>query len=147
MLKITVKAFQDLTPEELYNILKLRSEVFVVEQNCAYQDLDGKDRKALHVIGTKEMRIVAYTRIFKPGDSMAQASIGRVVVKKTERKFGYGLDIMKASICLIRQHFKENSIQLSAQFYLKKFYNSLGFNEKGDVYFEDGIPHILMEKN
>lgn len=146
MLTITIKPFQELTVTELYKILQLRNEVFIVEQNCPYQDLDDKDLKALHVIGTKEDEIVAYTRIFKSGDSMKQASIGRVVVKQNERKYGYGQDIMKFSIEAIEDHFKENYIQLSAQTYLKKFYNSFAFLEKGEEYLEDNIPHILMEK-
>lgn len=146
MIEVTIKSFQELTTDELYCILQLRSEVFVVEQNCPYQDLDNKDQKALHVLGLKENEIVAYTRIFKPGDSMEQASIGRVVVKKNQRAYGYGQDIMKVSIEAIKQHFNETYIQLSAQAYLKKFYNSLGFKEKGEPYLEDDIPHLLMEK-
>jgi ElaA protein len=146
MIHISVKTFQELQPLELYNLLRLRSAVFVVEQQCVYEDLDGKDIKAIHVIGYKGAAIVAYTRLFKPGDYMEKASIGRVVVKQSERKYGYGIDIMKASIAAIEQHFEEQEIQLSAQFYLKKFYNGLGFREIGETYLEDGIPHILMEK-
>lgn len=146
MLRISIKTFQELSTTELYKILQLRNEVFIVEQNCPYQDLDDKDLKALHIIGTKEDNIVAYTRIFKSGDSMKQASIGRVVVKQNERKYGYGQDIMKISIEAIEKYFKETYIQLSAQTYLKKFYNSFGFLEKGEEYLEDDIPHILMEK-
>ncbi len=146
MLKINIKNFQELSTTELYRILQLRNEVFIVEQKCPYQDLDDKDLKALHIVGTKEDNIVAYTRIFKPGDSMKQASIGRVVVKQNERKHGYGQDIMKISIEVIEKNFKETYIQLSAQAYLKKFYNSFGFLEIGELYLEDDIPHILMEK-
>ena len=146
MLKINIKNFQELSTTELYRILQLRNEVFIVEQKCPYQDLDDKDLKALHIVGTKEDNIVAYTRIFKPGDSMKQASIGRVVVKQNERKHGYGQDIMKISIEAIEKNFKETYIQLSAQAYLKKFYNSFGFLEIGELYLEDDIPHILMEK-
>ena len=130
--------------EELYNLLQLRSEIFVVEQECAYQDLDGKDQKALHVIGTTKNQIVAYTRIIKAGDYLAQASIGRVVVKDGERKHGYGLDIMKATIKAIEEQLTETTIALSAQTYLKRFYNSLGFQETGKEYLEDGIPHVMM---
>ncbi len=146
MLEISVKFFEELTITELYALLQLRSEIFVVEQDCVYQDLDGKDQKAIHIIGFKDQKIVAYTRIFKAGDYLAQASIGRVVVKDTERKHGYGLDIMKASIKAVEERFQETSIALSAQTYLKQFYNSLGFIEKGGEYLEDGIPHVMMIK-
>ncbi len=143
---ITVKKFEALTLEELYGILRLRSEVFVVEQDCVYQDLDGKDQKALHVIGKKEGVVIAYTRLFKSGDYFEQASIGRVVVKKSERKYGYGHEIMIASIKAVREHLNETTIKISAQTYLKKFYNSLGFKAIGEEYLEDGIPHIGMLK-
>lgn len=144
---ITIKKFEALTLEELYAILRLRSEVFVVEQDCVYQDLDGKDQKALHVIGKKEGVVIAYTRLFKSGDYFEQASIGRVVVKKSERKYGYGHEIMIASIKAVREHLNETTIKISAQTYLKKFYNSLGFKAIGEEYLEDGIPHIGMLKN
>ncbi|MCL4159256.1 UNVERIFIED_CONTAM: hypothetical protein GTU68_051760, partial [Idotea baltica] len=98
MIEIQVKKFSELKLVELYYILQLRSEVFVVEQDCIYQDLDGKDEKALHVLGFKNDKIVAYTRVFKPGDYFKEASIGRVVVAKKERQHKYGYDIMKASI-------------------------------------------------
>lgn len=144
MIAITVKTFKELSTIELYQILQLRSAVFVVEQDCVYQDVDGKDQKALHVIGKKEGRIVAYTRIFKPGDYFEEASIGRVVVSQEERKFGYGIDIMKASIKAVHEHLRTKKIRISAQEYLTKFYNSLGFIETGEGYLEDGIPHISM---
>ena len=146
MLKISVKTFKELNTTELYEMLQLRSEIFVVEQECAYQDLDGKDQKALHVIGTKNDKIISYSRIFKAGDYLAQASIGRVLVKSGERKYGYGLEIMKASIKTLEEQFGETAIALSAQAYLKRFYNSLGFIEKGGEYLEDGIPHVMMVK-
>ena len=144
MLEIKVKSFQELSIDELYNLLQLRSEVFVVEQDCVYQDLDGKDQKALHVLGFKNNKIVAYTRIFKPGYYFDEASIGRVVVAQKERKHKYGYDIMKASINTIKKHFSETKIKISAQVYLSKFYNNLGFKETGDEYLEDDIPHIAM---
>lgn len=141
---IEVKKFQELTLNQLYDILQLRSEVFVVEQDCVYQDLDGRDHKALHVLGSKDGAVVAYTRIFKSGDYFEQASIGRVVVKSSERKYGYGVDIMKASIDAVETYFKETTIHISAQCYLLKFYNSLGFEAVGGEYLEDGIPHVGM---
>ncbi len=146
MMKISVKEFDELSLNELYGILQLRSEVFVVEQDCVYQDLDGKDQKALHVLGLKNDRVVAYTRILKPGAFFEEASIGRVVVKSTERKFSFGRKIMIASIRAVHEHLNKTTIHLSAQTYLRKFYNSLGFKEVGGEYLEDGIPHIGMLK-
>jgi len=146
MLDIKVKFFKDLTTQELYDILQLRSEVFVVEQDCVYQDIDSKDQKALHVIGYKNNRVVAYTRIFKPGDYFDLASIGRVVVSQKERDNKYGYDIMNTSIKAIRDNFNESTIKISAQCYLKKFYNNLEFKQVGVEYLEDGIPHIAMIK-
>ena len=144
MLNIVIKPFNELSILELYNLLQLRSEVFVVEQDCVYQDIDGKDQKALHVIGYKNDRIVAYTRLFKPGDYFKASSIGRVVVAKNQRQFKYGYDIMEASIKAIKTHFNVTEIKISAQCYLKKFYNNLEFFEVGEEYLEDGIPHIGM---
>ena len=144
MLTIKVKSFDALSTSELYHILQLRSEVFVVEQDCVYQDLDGKDQKALHVIGYKNDKIVAYTRIFKPGDYFKESSIGRVVVVKKERQFKYGYNIMEASIKAIKTHYKQTLIKISAQCYLKQFYNNLDFKIIGEEYLEDDIPHIAM---
>jgi len=146
MLDIKVKKFIDLTTQELYDILQLRSEVFVVEQDCVYQDIDSKDQKALHIIGYKNDRVVAYTRIFKPGDYFDLASIGRVVVSQKERDNKYGYDIMKASIKAIKDIFNESTIKISAQYYLKQFYSNLEFKQVGVEYLEDGIPHIAMVK-
>jgi len=147
MLKITTKTFKELTTDELYALLQLRSEVFVVEQDCVYQDIDYKDQKALHVLGFKNNKLVAYTRLFKPGDYFNYASIGRVIVAQNEREHKYGYDIMNASINAIKEYYKETRIKISAQMYLKKFYNNLGFEEVGEGYLEDGIPHIGMIKN
>ncbi|MFZ2283659.1 MAG: GNAT family N-acetyltransferase [Lutibacter sp.] len=147
MLTILTKSFSELSTKELYDILQLRAEVFVVEQNCVYQDIDGKDEKALHVIGFKKDKIVAYCRIFKPGDYFEKASIGRVVVAQKERKFGYGHVIFQNSMDAVETYFKETSIKISAQLYLKKFYESHGFVQVGEGYLEDDIPHIAMIKN
>ena len=143
-MEITTKTFKELTKEELYELLSLRCQVFVVEQNCAYQDLDNKDQKALHVIGKKADKIVAYTRVFKPGDYFKNPSIGRVLVEESSRKSSLGKDIMLASMDTIKRLFKNSTIELSAQTYLKKFYRDLGFIENGKEYLEDGIPHIRM---
>lgn len=144
MLDITIKSFNELTIEQLYDLLQLRSEVFVVEQDCVYQDVDGKDQKALHVLGYKNDQLVAYTRIFKAGYYFAEASIGRVVVRANTRKFKYGYAIMNASIEAIKTNFRDTKIRISAQTYLKRFYNELEFYEVGEEYLEDGIPHINM---
>lgn len=141
-----VKRFQELTTAELYKILRLRAAVFIVEQDCVYQDIDNKDQKALHIIGTKEGETIAYTRIFDAGDYFENASIGRVVVSEKERKYGYGHDLIKASIKAIRDVFETKTIKISAQTYLKRFYESHGFSQVGEEYLEDGIPHIGMLK-
>ncbi|MEQ8219960.1 MAG: GNAT family N-acetyltransferase [Arenibacter sp.] len=143
---IEIKRFQELDAQELYDVLQLRSEVFVVEQDCVYQDMDYKDQLALHIIGYKNNRIVAYTRVFKQGDYFKEASIGRVVVRKSERQYGYGLEIMEASIATIFKNFGTMLIHISAQKYLTKFYTSLGFRVVGEEYLEDGIPHVGMIK-
>lgn len=147
MINIKTKTFKDLTTEELYALLQLRSEVFVVEQDCVYQDIDYKDQKALHVLGYKDENLVAYTRCFKPGDYFEAASIGRVVVAQNQRQHKYGYDIMKASILAIETKFKTSTIVISAQTYLKRFYNNLEFFEFDSEYLEDGIPHIRMKRN
>ncbi|WP_375326153.1 GNAT family N-acetyltransferase [Flagellimonas sp. GZD32] len=143
-MQVFVKNFDELTNSELYQLLRLRSEVFVVEQDCVYQDVDNKDQKALHVLGIKNGELVAYTRIFKPGDYFKNASIGRVVVNQDQRKFGLGKQIMQASLAAIEQKFPNQTIEISAQSYLLKFYSELGFNAFGDEYLEDGIPHKRM---
>ena len=147
MMTTVVKTFDELTKQELYDLLQLRSAVFVVEQDCVYKDLDGKDMKALHVMGFKNEKLVAYTRIFKPGLYFEQASIGRVIVAKNERRHDYGNQIMKASIEAIKERFNETCIKISAQCYLNKFYTNLGFKAVGDTYLEDGIPHVGMIKD
>ena len=143
---VSVKSFKELTTRDVYAVLQLRSEIFVVEQNCVYQDIDGKDFKAFHVLGYKDNNLVAYTRIFKPGDYFKEASIGRVVVKKSERKHKYGYVIMQESIAAVKEHLQETTIKISAQKYLLKFYNNLGFKEEGEEYLEDGLPHMVMYK-
>ena len=143
-MKITVFKYQDLGQERLYEILKLRLEVFVVEQKCAYQDLDNKDEKALHLVGEENNKIIAYTRIFRKGDFFKNSSIGRVLVKKEYRNRDYGRIIMRRSIEKLKEDPKEEKIELSAQKYLLKFYSELGFEKKGEEYLEDNIPHVKM---
>lgn len=146
-LDFILKKFSELTTQELYDILQLRSEVFVVEQDCVYQDIDGKDEKALHLFAYKNDVLVAYARLFGPGDYFDDASIGRVVVKKSERKYGYGHELMETANEAIDCRFKVSKIHLSAQEYLEKFYNTHGYRQVGEGYLEDGIPHIGMEKS
>ncbi|WP_422349573.1 GNAT family N-acetyltransferase [Flagellimonas sp.] len=143
-MEIQIKTFDQLTTQELYQLLQLRSAVFVVEQDCVYQDVDGKDQKAIHVLGTKEGKLAAYTRMFGPGDYFDNPSIGRVVVAQDERQYGYGKVIMEASIADLENRYPGKTIELSAQTYLLRFYNSLGFKETGTEYLEDGIPHVRM---
>lgn len=145
-MKVTVKAFQNFDLEELYKVLQLRSEVFVVEQDCVYQDIDGKDKKALHVLGYENKELVAYTRCFEPGYYFKEASIGRVIVKENFRKFKFGHQILQASIEVIESRYNTRKIKLSAQQYLTGFYESHGFLQTGEGYLEDGIPHIAMVK-
>ena len=146
MIDIRVKSFKELSKQELYDVLQLRSEVFVVEQGCVYQDIDGKDKKALHILGFKSDKLIAYTRIFKPDDYFSESSIGRVVVAKNERQFKYGYNIMEASIKVIKDYYNQNIIKISAQCYLKQFYTNLGFKAIGNEYLEYDIPHIAMIK-
>ena len=145
-LQIIIKNFNELTLNELYELLQLRTEIFVVEQNCVYQDIDNNDQKALHILGYLNEKIVAYTRIFKVGDYANFASIGRVVVDENYRKYGYGIAIMNASIQAVYTQFGKQPITISAQCYLYRFYTSLGFVQASKEYLEDGIPHIRMNK-
>ena len=143
---IKIKDFQRLSLTQLYDLLQLRAEVFVVEQDCVYQDIDGKDANALHVLCFEEDELIGYTRCFSPGFYFEEAAIGRVVVRKEKRNSGYGHELLKASIEAIFTHFNTGKIKVSAQVYLTEFYNSHGFVQTGDSYLEDGIPHIAMLK-
>ncbi len=141
-----LKNFDSLSREELYTILRLRSEIFVVEQNCPYQDIDKKDFLALHLYTKDEKtdKIIAYARLFQPGDYYPQASIGRVAVKKKYRRFGLGHELMKKAIEEVEKNFLTKPIKIGAQKYLKEFYESHGFVQMDEEYIEDGIPHIHM---
>lgn len=141
-----IKRFEALSLDELYNLLQLRTEIFVVEQNCVYQDIDGKDKIALHLIGENEGQLVAYARLFQPHDYFEHASIGRVVVKSNFRENKLGHVLMREAIWAIEHHFNETRITISAQVYLKKFYESHEFIQISEEYLEDDIPHIRMER-
>ncbi|MBE9490629.1 MAG: GNAT family N-acetyltransferase [Bacteroidetes bacterium] len=142
-----VKSFDELTKKELYQILRLRSEIFVVEQNCVYQDIDNFDQKALHLFIVINDVVIAYTRLFNAGDYYNEASIGRVVVDKNHRNNNLGHLIIEKSKEAIVSHFNKSVIVVSAQLYLKDFYASHNFIQKGEGYLEDGIPHIKMFYN
>ncbi len=144
-MKTFIKLFNELSLQELYAILCLRNEVFVVEQNCVYQDTDNKDQKAWHIFIKKNEEIIAYARVFKPGDYFEKASIGRVVVNPKFRGQEFGKKIMNDSINFIKK-LGFDEIEISAQTYLLKFYNELGFNRVGEEYLEDGLPHCKMIK-
>jgi ElaA protein len=140
-----IRRFQELSTAELYELLQLRSEVFVVEQNCVYQDIDGKDRKALHLIGEYDSKIVAYARLFKAGDYFDEASIGRVVVMANYRDKKWGHELMIQATRAVKVYFNTTEITISAQLYLQKFYESHGFVVTSETYLEDDIPHIQMK--
>jgi ElaA protein len=142
-----IKRFKALSAADLYQVLQLRSEVFVVEQNCVYQDIDGKDLKALHLIGNINGKVAAYARLFNAGDYFEECSIGRVVVAYEFRKMKLGHDLMRQAILAIEQNFGSTQITISAQLYLKNFYEGHGFKVIGEPYPEDDIPHIRMEKS
>lgn len=146
-LKWKIKRFDELSLQELYSVLQLRTEVFVVEQNCVYQDIDGKDQKAIHLIGEYENQTVAYARLFQPGDYFEKASIGRVIVKPSHRHLKMGHKLMEEAIKAIETEFGVTEITISAQLYLQKFYESHGFEKTSEMYLEDDIPHIEMKRN
>lgn len=146
-MKIILKKFDELSPLELYHSLRLRAEIFVLEQDCRYQDIDERDQKALHVLGMDQNKIIAYGRCFGPGTYFEEAAIGRIAVARDERKSGYGHEIVQACISAIETEFNTSVIRLSAQQYLIGFYESHGFKTIGNGYFEDGIPHIAMLKS
>ena len=143
---IITKTFSELDTEDLYQILRLRSEVFVVEQDCVYQDIDNKDQNAIHLYYKENNEILAYTRIFKAGHYYENPCIGRVVVSKKNRGNDLGKKIMIDSMEYIKQNIKGEKIELSAQKYLDNFYKDLGFYKIGEDYLEDGIPHQRMIK-
>lgn len=140
----TCKHFDDLSTRELYAIIRLRNEVFVVEQNCVFQDADNKDFYGWHLMGWQNQELVAYTRLFPKGVSYNYASIGRVVTSASVRGSGAGRELMLESIKKLQEIWGKQPIQIGAQLYLRKFYESLGFQQISPVYLEDGIEHIEM---
>ncbi len=140
----TFKHFTELTLTELYNILQLRAEIFVVEQDCVFNDLDNLDQEATHLFTKKDNEIIAYARLLKPGTRFPDYSIGRVVVKESERGTGLGKNLMQEAQRYTREKWGAGKIKISAQKYLQRFYEDLGFKIVTEEYFEDGIPHLGM---
>jgi len=143
----TYKNFGQLTPFELYDLLRLRNEVFIVEQNCVFPDLDNIDLDCFHLLGYYQNKLIAYTRIVPGGRVYQEASIGRVVTSPAVRKSGAGKQLMQQSIDKLYHSFGKVPIKIGAQFYLKNFYQSFGFIQISEIYLEDGIEHIYMMKN
>ena len=141
----TIKPYDELTLTELYALLQLRVAVFVVEQNCPFQDIDGLDDRAYHLLGYDEMgTLAAYARLFDAGISYEQVAIGRVVVAPTHRRFGLGQQLMQQAVAQCEVLFGAQAIKIGAQLYLRQFYQGFGFEQCGEEYLEDGIPHIPM---
>jgi ElaA protein len=138
------KKFDDLASHELYAILQLRNEVFVVEQNCVFQDADNKDQYCYHLMGWQENNLAAYSRIIPPDISYSESSIGRIVTSPKARGNGIGRELVKQSIEELYILFGKIPIKIGAQMYLQKFYGSFGFKQTSDIYLEDDIPHIEM---
>jgi len=146
-LQFKIKRFNELSTQELYEILQVRSEVFVVEQNCVYQDVDGKDQKAIHFLGYYQEDLAAYCRLFTAGDYFDQASIGRVLVSPKHRDKKLGHELMQTAIKAVENEFGQTKITISAQLYLQKFYEGHGFVKTSETYLEDDIPHIEMKRS
>ena len=142
LIKFDAKRFDELDNKTLHHIFLLRSEVFVVEQECVYQDIDGKDINSIHIIGKKQEQIIAYSRIMNLNNEFC--SIGRVLVKKELRKKGIGKKLMEKSIEKARKLFNQKKIKISAQKHLQNFYEKCGFVFEGENYLEDEIPHCAM---
>lgn len=145
-MKVIIKKFEELSGKEIYEIGKLRSEIFVIEQKCLYLDLDGKDEKSIHIyfLDESSYEIICYCRVLRKGVSYKTSSIGRVVTNPKYRGQGYARKLLLEAIEVVRDKFKENEITIGAQNYLRTFYESLGFKAISDIYNEDGIPHIDM---
>lgn len=141
-----LRKFDELTTYQLYAILQLRNEVFVVEQNCVFQDADNKDQDSYHLMGFHQTKLVAYTRLVPAGISYEQPSIGRVATSPSVRRSGAGKELMQQSIAALYNLYGKQPIKIGAQLYLKGFYESFGFAQVSDVYDEDGIDHIYMLK-
>lgn len=142
-----VKSFADLSAKEMYQVLKLRQDVFMIEQNCLYADIDDKDEYAFHVLGKLDNEVAAYTRVFAEGKYMhAYCSFGRVVTSSKLRGQGKGHELIRQTLKFINKHYPNVPCKISAQAHLESFYQQYGFLKEGDGYLEDNIPHIAMFK-
>ena len=141
-MQLFIKKFEEMSAEELYDILAARAEVFVVEQNCAYQDLDGIDKDAYHVYFKEDGKIMAYLRVIDKEKRLDEVSIGRVISLK--RRCGLGSALMKEGLRVAKEKFGADKVKIGAQLYAKPFYESVGFKQVSGEYLEDGIPHIYM---
>jgi ElaA protein len=140
-----VKSFEDLTSKELYSILQLRAEVFIVEQNCPYQDMDGKDSFSFHLLGTDaDGKLIVYARILPADISFREVSIGRVVSSPAVRRTGAGMELMEMALKVAEDKYGKVPVRIGAQLYLKKFYERFGFKQVSEMYLEDGIEHVEM---
>ncbi|MEN0644240.1 GNAT family N-acetyltransferase [Alkalicoccobacillus gibsonii] len=139
-----IKSFEELSTSELYTILQARVDVFVVEQNCAYEEVDGNDMEAIHVAGYVGDKLAAYCRLFMPSAKREHASIGRVLVTKEFRGTSCGKELMTQAIDTLEVEYKQKSIQIQAQYYLDRFYRSFGFEPISEVYLLDEIDHVDM---
>ena len=140
------KPFADLSGRELYDLLQLRSQVFVVEQNCVFLDPDGKDALCHHVLFYENVDLVAYARIVPAGISYPSASLGRIITSEAVRGTGVGTLLLQYSISALINIYGESTIEIGAQLYAKAFYEQFGFRVEGDIYDEDGIDHIHMRR-
>jgi len=139
-----IKKFNQLSTLELYDILKAREEIFIIEQECLYYDIDSKDLDAIHIFAMEEGQVACYLRILEKGARFDEVSIGRVITRPAYRRKGYGEQMMEKAIHYIEEVMGESEIRISAQTYLEKFYGNVGFEIVSDVYLEDGIDHCEM---
>jgi ElaA protein len=143
--KFFFKHFSELTTFEMYKILQLRQDVFIIEQQCIYPDLDNVDLNCFHLVMKNENELIGYCRIIEPGIKYESSSIGRVIIKPEYRGKKLGIPLMTEAIKLCKLHWGKYDVSISAQAHLQKFYSSLGFICKGEIYNEDGIPHVKMQ--
>lgn len=139
-----IKPFNELTTIELYELMRLRQEVFIIEQDCNYLDADGKDLESYHVLGYDSNELAAYARVVKPGISYKEVAVGRVIVKESHRSNKLGYELMQICHDFISTKLKQASIRLSAQSHLESFYRNCGYEPTGKEYLEDNIPHKEM---
>jgi len=145
MISFYIRNFNELTLTTLHDIFALRAKIFIVEQNCVYLDIDGKDKEAIHIIGLEKEKVIAYARILNFNLSNPKfISIGRIIILKKERGKGHGHKLVEFCVGIINKRWPRKKIKISAQAHLKEFYESHGFTKKGGEYLEDGIPHIEM---